>query len=90
MTHYFYETYDPYYAIIRAEDEEQAKGFYEEVVADVDDEESFYATLEVKSEEYVRGKMIGINDLEGRLMTPGEKEELIGVNGIIVMDASLV
>lgn len=42
----FYQIRDPYYALIAAKSLEECRGVYEEVVAEIYDEELFFNTLE--------------------------------------------
>lgn len=91
MNTYFYQIFDPYYAVIKAHNQDETLEVYEECVADVeeDDKERFLDNMEVINEERVKWILSGCTDEEtGKDLTPEQQEETLNriAPDIIIME----
>ncbi len=79
MKTYFYQIFDPYYAVIKARDEDEVLETYERIVSSIEenDKDRFFSDMETIDEESVRWKLSGcINEDTGEDLTPEEQEEV--------------
>ncbi|ALX50451.1 hypothetical protein [Lentibacillus amyloliquefaciens] len=72
----FWLVREPYYALIKAKDEEEVAKLYEEVVADIEEEDAFYEECACISDKIALDELHKAQDENGNRMTYKEQMEL--------------
>lgn len=84
----YFETQEPYYALIVAENEEKAKELYEEIVSDIDDEEEFYSNSKEVRKEYAKEQFKNALDVDGDKPDIEDFDKF--KNELLLIDRSLI
>lgn len=78
MKTYFYQILVPYFAVIKAHNQDDALKVYEEIVADIEDKERFLDNLQEINEDKVRWELSGCVDGDtGHILTTLQQKEAL-------------